>query len=69
VLYLQLRQSSGVEMNNANTIPSEEYSSAFPAETEHQAWAESLELDAKLVTTNQVRILDEDLSPFNTVNS
>ena len=56
-------------MNNANTIPNQEYSSAFPAETEHQAWAESLELDAKLVAANRVGAYHEDLSPFNTVNS
>ena len=56
-------------MNNANTIPSEEYSSAFPTETEHQAWAESLEFSTKLVATNQVSEFEEDLSPFNTVNS
>ena len=54
---------------NRVDIPSEEYSSAFPAETEHQAWAESLELDAKLVAANRVGAHDEDLSPFNTVNS
>ena len=55
---------------NRIDIPSEEYSSAFPTEQQHQAWAESLELDAKLVSTNRVRaFFDEDLSPFNTVNS
>jgi hypothetical protein len=54
---------------NRIDIPSEEYSSAFPTEQQHQAWAESLELDAKLVSTNRVGAHEEDLSPFNTVNS
>jgi hypothetical protein len=54
---------------NRVDIPSEEYSSAFPAEQQHQAWAESLELDAKLVVANQVRAFFDEFSPFNTVNS
>ena len=58
-------------------IISKEYESAFPYEQEYNAWIDSIEQDyqqeakhrAKLVVTNRTQFVDEDLSPFNTVNS
>ena len=58
-------------------IINKEYELAFPADQEYNLWINSIEQDyqqeakhrAKLVVTNRTQFVDEDLSPFNTVNS
>jgi hypothetical protein len=58
-------------------IINKEYELAFPVDQEYNLWINSIEQDyqqeaknrAKLVVTNRTQFVDEDLSPFNTVNS
>ena len=58
-------------------IINEEYETAFPIDQEYDLWINGIEQDyaeeaehrAKLVVTNRTQFVDEDLSPFNTVNS
>ena len=58
-------------------IINKEYELAFPADQEYNLWINSIEQDyqqeaeycAKLVVTDRTQFVDEDLSPFNTMNS
>jgi hypothetical protein len=68
----QLAQKGVITM-----IINKEYELAFPVDQEYNLWINSIEQDyqqeakhrAKLVVTNRTQFVDEDLSPFNTVNS